>query len=130
MRRFFEGPTKDEGDGYIYMYTYDSNIIAVKQQFTFKIGMTKNLPDRRIQVLGQDNHEKYVKVHSEKVSWRRLAENLIHKQLTAKGHHCPRKDVKGGTEWFKGSRDEILNVIHLVIRFLNVYALPLQQINL
>ncbi|XP_037030302.1 uncharacterized protein LOC119070095 [Bradysia coprophila] len=131
MGRFFEGPTKDEGDGYIYMYTYESDsIIAVKQQSTFKIGMTKNLPDRRIQVLGHDNHEKYVKVHSEKVSWRRLAENLIHKQLTANGHHCPRKDVKGGTEWFKGSRDEILNVIHLVIRFLNVYALPLQQNNL
>lgn len=129
MERFFEGPTNDEGDGYIYMYTYKSDaIVTAKQESTFKIGMTKNLPERRIQVLEHGNHEKYVKIHSEKVTYRRLAENLIHKQLTANGHHYPREDVKGGTEWFKGSRDEILDVIHLVIRFLNAYALPLQQI--
>lgn len=129
MERFFEGPTKDDGEGYIYTYTYEGNkTVTAKQQSTFKVGMTKNLPERRIQVLAHDNHEKYVKIHSQKVTWRRLAENLIHKQLTANGHHCPRKDVKGGTEWFKGSRDEILNVIHLVIRFLKIYAMPLQQI--
>ncbi len=126
MVRFLEGPSVDEGDGYIYMYTFDSCVRA-EQRSTFKIGMTKNLPERRIQVLANENHEKYMKVHSEKVAWRRLAENLIHKQLIANGYYSPRKDVKGGTEWFKGKKDDILNVIHLVIRFLNAYALPLQR---
>lgn len=128
LKRFLEGPTDDDGEGYIYMYTYSNSKKneAAKQSSSFKIGMTKNLPERRIQILGNENNEKYVKIHSEKVCWRRLAENLIHKELTAKGYHSPRKDVKGGTEWFRGDKDEILKIIRLVIRFLNAYALPLQ----
>lgn len=122
MIRFLRGPSDDEGDGYIYMYTYcnDGND-TVERMPTFKIGMTKDLPERRIRKLENGNNENYIKVHSVQVSWRRLAENLIHKQLIAKGYHSPRKNVKGGTE-----KEEIINVINLVIRFLNVYALPMQ----
>lgn len=127
MIRFLKGPTDDEGEGYIYMYTHcnDSND-TVEQISTFKIGMTKDLPERRIRKLENGNNENYIKVHSVQVSWRRLAENLIHEQLIAKGYHSPRKNVKGGTEWFKGEKQEMINVINLVIRFLNVYALPMQ----
>lgn len=128
MLRFLKGPSKEEGKGHIYMYTYcnDSNVTA-EQRSTFKVGMTEHLPERRIRALGNQNNEKYIKVHSVEVAWRRLAENMIHKQLTTMGYHSPRNDVEGGTEWFKGKKDEIIEVINLVIRFLNVYALPLQQ---
>lgn len=132
MIRFFEGPTDDEGEGYIYMYTYSDtderkSIMDSTTDSTFKIGMTKHLPERRIHVLGNANKEKYILVHSHKIAWRRLAEQLIHKQLTVNGYHSPREGVKGGTEWFKGKKDEIINVMKLVIRFLNVYGLALEQ---
>lgn len=128
MTRFLEGPSEDEGKGYIYMYTYCTDSSVTKEQrSTYKIGMTKYLPERRIQRLGNTNKESYIKLYSVDVAWRRLTENIIHKQLTAKGYRCPRKDGEGGTEWFQGKKDEMINVINLVIRFINVYALPLQQ---
>lgn len=126
VERFREGLTEDEGKGHIYMYTHSKDSsVTDDQRFTFKIGMTKDLPERRIRVLENGNNEKYIMVHSVEVAWRRLAENLIHKQLTAMGYHSPRKNIKGGTEWFTGEKDKIIEVINLVIRFLKVYALPM-----
>lgn len=80
----------------------------------YKIGCSKDLPARRIQVQATANKEKYEAIITIDTPARYLTETVIHRQL--KSQRTPRPHGDGKTEWFTGDREEFLDTIKKVIR--------------
>jgi hypothetical protein len=113
QERFAEGPTPGDGPGYIYMYKYvpvdSKDPKAAELKSLRKIGMSKNLPDRRVKAQARTNGEKYYIVASVPVANRYLTESIIDNQLEKRNR--PREVEDGGTEWFEGDESRLLEVI-------------------
>ncbi|CAG7723151.1 unnamed protein product [Allacma fusca] len=114
-QRFKEGPTAEDGPGYIYIYEYlptgskDPKVEELKSMY--KIGMSEHIPEgRRIRDQENRNGEKYRVVYTVPVAHRKLTEAIIHLQLE---HRRRKRDViDGKTEWFQGDKNRLKEVVN------------------
>jgi len=80
----------------------------------YKIGLSKDMPERRIHAQEQANKQKYECVMTFETPYRYLTETVIHRQL--KSQRTPRSYGDGKTEWFTGNRKEFQDTIVKVVR--------------
>ncbi|CAL8101642.1 unnamed protein product [Orchesella dallaii] len=115
LQRLDSGPTKEDGPGYIYMYKISNPTTTESKECEwYKIGLSKDLPARRIHVQETANKQKYETLTTHETLFRYLTETVIHRQL--KSQRTPRSYGDGRTEWFKGDKNEFKDIIVRVIR--------------
>ncbi|ODM98879.1 hypothetical protein Ocin01_07804 [Orchesella cincta] len=115
LQRLEKGPTKEDGPGHIYMYKIKNP--TPEEINCYKIGLSKNLPDKRIHAQEVANKKIYEAVITWETPYRYLTETTIHRQL--KSQRTPRSYGDGKTEWFTGDRDTFIDIINRVIREVN-----------
>lgn len=64
----------------------------------YKIGMSINLPDRRVHTQELKNKKHYTCIFSMETPFRKLTESVVHKQLES--CRTPKEKGDGRTEWF------------------------------
>ncbi|KAJ3138139.1 hypothetical protein HDU90_001622, partial [Geranomyces variabilis] len=103
--RLQKGPSARDGPGYTY-------VLQGTDFNCFKIGMSKSFPEsRRIPDQERNNGEKYTVKETFPVSWRYTVDTIIKRQLAACA--LPDRGNDGGSEWFRGSWEQIREVIEL-----------------
>lgn len=110
--RIIPGSSEQDGPGYIYIYKiknpdkYDENC--------YKIGLSKDLPLRRVKVQAKKNNEVYEIVSSIETPYRYLTETTIHRQLHT--YNTPKLEGDGKTEWFTGDLYYFIETVRKIDR--------------
>ncbi|CDW84297.1 UNKNOWN [Stylonychia lemnae] len=117
-------PRWNDLDGWIYVYYRQADEILIKQNklshlILFKVGRTKNLPQKRVQFQADKNKEVYKIRETFASRYSNHLEFLIH--LYFHEHRVVRPDmIDGKTEWFLVTynelRDAILKIKLFMIR--------------
>lgn len=133
LSKFYLGPCLDrlkkrisrtDCDGFIYAYH------CTKYPGAFKVGMSKDLPSRRVKMQEKKNKETYVLKKSFFCCFHKLVEKSVHLEL-AQWHMALDKVQDGYTEWFLVEwnflETKIKNVIKAVQELLTKDLLFLPQ---
>ena len=121
-KRFQLGPTLKDGPGWIYIYK-----VQYLEQEWYKIGMSKNLPGRRVYVQSCTNGKQYSIVFTiECKKYRYFVDSLIKKQLTD-FNKIPPKDIcppkgDGYTEWYTSQNKDNLQFFTRMIQNCRIAA--------
>ncbi len=116
---YMTGPTELDGPGYVYIYKIKGDKDDTEN--SFKIGLSKDLPQRRVHVQEQRNKQQYEIVESKETPFRYLTETTVHRQLHA--FNTPKSEGDGRTEWFTGKKDDFVSTVRKVVREVNALYL-------
>jgi hypothetical protein len=94
IKKILNGVSKCDTEGYIYAY------YTATKPGIFKVGRSKNLPQRRIRMQEINNAEKYFNKESFHVCFHHLVEACVHLELKDVRIKLEKKQ-DGYTEWFK-----------------------------
>jgi hypothetical protein len=119
QERLTKGPTllnKLEGPGYIYIYRKTDESETDDSPIRYKIGRSKDLPQRRVKAQESKNGVEYTIVQSFETPFHHLTENVVHAYLKEIELWAPREDGDGKNEWFWGKVDFLKETVKNVIR--------------
>lgn len=107
------GPTPQDEPGYLYVYQVLSDQSSDERRDWFKIGRSKYLPRRRIQIQERKNQKTARVVYTRFSDHHKRFESIVHAQLH--DYRFTHPDMKDGrTEWFDYPRDWIIEAAKMV----------------
>ena len=104
---------KTDYPGYLYVYCMDDHLKLKKSQklshiILFKIGQTKSIPKRRVNIQSNSNKEQYTICRTWYTKYIKYFEWVVHKYF--RHNRVLRPDLKDGkTEWFLVTYNEIVD---------------------
>lgn len=115
-----KGPTPQDGEGVVYILR-----VRGQKDEPFKVGMTTGLK-KRIATLKSQNKEEYELVGFWSVRWRKRCEQACHAAMEDRrlSHRLKGDKTKqnGGSEWFRGDEQAIIDIVDGVVRSANTIA--------